>query len=153
MSRLLGKISSAVVIDLEGFIEVFHYSWLPLFLEFVKEVSDLQMPHVAPILLPNILSIFQQPEVSWVIFLINLSGKYIVSVTFECHCTHCMSLHPYDCIASMLHAPIFAFLVSQQSVILGCVTAITPIVPPLCCTSLIRHFTIYQLSWYTVCLL
>ena len=31
--------------------------------EFVKEVSDLQMPHVAPIILPNVLNIIQQTEV------------------------------------------------------------------------------------------
>eukprot|EP00794_Sanderia_malayensis_P006843 gene6843-7611_t len=30
--------------------------------EFVKEVSDLQMPHVAPIILPNVLHIIQHPE-------------------------------------------------------------------------------------------
>ena len=42
------------------------------FVECVKEVSDLQMPHVAPILLPNILNIFQHPEVSqFRIFLLN----------------------------------------------------------------------------------
>ena len=34
------------------------------FLEFAGEVTDLQIPHIAPVLLPEMLKIMQNPTVS-----------------------------------------------------------------------------------------
>ena len=37
---------------------------LSLLLEFCHDVSDQQMPHIAPLILPNLLKVIMQPQAS-----------------------------------------------------------------------------------------
>ena len=54
--------------------------------EFVKEVPDLQMPHVAPIILPNVLNIIQHPEVIHVYNIIVTERHCLIHI-YACKCT------------------------------------------------------------------
>lgn len=49
------------------FDTVFYQAFVFYILEFVEDISDLQIPHIAPVLLPEMLKIFSHPEVCFVL--------------------------------------------------------------------------------------
>ena len=85
-----------------------HLPWICLFSEFCREVTDIQIPHVAPVILPEMYKIFIHAEVQCIhgyhvmCLCIMMKKKLWWAVNTAYECSPYFSLFSYTLLSNVL---------------------------------------------------